>query len=311
MKKLLLTFSVLLCFLSASSQRSADVGVRIGAAVYWGDLEKVSYLKEITPLYGILGRWNFNSRMAVRGQLISGQLKSSGTFPGVNLGEPNTRVTRDEANGMPYESFIKKSDDSYNFIRSVQTFEALFEFNFLEYKMGSTTKFRFTPFLSLGVGVFYSRAPRRGTLVLIPKVVQTNDPANPLFYNQQSMVPYKTLYKPVLDGNMNKTNDLETLSPIIPVGFGFKYNLTKTLGMCAELCIRKTFTDKIDNLDDPQRFQNADPFADAYPASFTPNVIINNDWYASLNISLHWQLWADRGICKVNEKKEKKARQTP
>jgi len=78
---------------------------------------------------------------------------------------------------------------------------------------------------------------------LKPKVVQTHDPANPLYYNQQSLVPYKTLYKPVLDGDINKTNDRETLSPIIPMGFGVKYNLTKNLGMCVELCIRKTFTD--------------------------------------------------------------------
>lgn len=302
---------VLLCFLSASSQRSADVGIRIGAAVYWGDIENVSYQNEITPLYGILGRWNFNSRMAVRGQLISGPLKSSGTFPGVNLGEPGTRITRDEANGMPYESFLKKSDDSYSFRRSIQSFEALFEFNFMDYKMGSTTKFRWTPFLSIGTGVLYSRAPRRGTIVLMPQVVQTNDPAFPLFYTQQSLVPYKTLYKPVLDSDINKTNDQELLSPIIPIGFGIKYNLTKNLGMCVEFCVRKTFTDKIDNLDDPKRFQDADPFIGTYPESFTPNVLINNDWYASLNLSLHWQLWSDMGVCKVNDKKDKRSRQTP
>jgi hypothetical protein len=81
--------------------------------------------------------------------------------------------------------------------------------------------------------------------------------------------------------------------------------------MCVEFCVRKTFTDKIDNLDDPKRFQDADPFIGSYPESFTPNVLLNNDWYASLNISLHWQLWSDRGICKVNEKDDKRSKQAP
>ncbi|MEI7828667.1 MAG: DUF6089 family protein [Prolixibacteraceae bacterium] len=295
MKRLLITFSIVLCFLQAFPQKSADVGIRIGAAVYWGDLENVSYEKEITALYGVLGRWNFNKRMSIRGQLISGTLKSSGTFPGVNLAEPSTKISLVDVNGIPYELYLKKSDDSYNFDRSMQSFEAIFEFNFMDYKMGSITRDRFTPFLSLGVGGFYSRAPRRGTLVLMPQV------------EDYPFVPYQGLYRPLLDNSNNKTNDADALAPIIPMGFGIKYNLTKRLGACVELCVRKTFTDNIDNLKDPKRFQNADPLMNAYPSSFSNNFLVKNDWYASLHLSLHWQVWTDKGICKVSDKKVKKS----
>ena len=293
MKKLLIIFSLLLCFFAVQAQKSADLGIRIGAAVYWGDLENVDYKKQITPLYGVLGRWNFNKRMSIRGQLVSGNLKSEGTFPGVNLAEPTTRITVNDANGIPMELYLKKTNDSYNFFRSIQTFEALFEFNFMDYQMGSLKKDRFTPFLSLGLGGFYSRSPRRGTLILEPQV--TNIP----------FVPYTNLYRPLLNSSSNKTNDTDALAPIIPMGFGFKYNLTKRLGVCMELCVRKTFTDNIDNLKDPQRFQNPEPGIATYPDSFNSSILVNNDWYASLHLSLHWQVWTDKGVCKVNDKNSK------
>ncbi len=292
MKKSFFTFLMLLCFLSARSQKSADFGIRIGAAVYWGDIENVDYAHQITPLYGVLGRWNFNKRLSIRGQLVAGDLKSSGTFPGVNLAEPTNHITLDDANGMPYELYMKKADDSYNFTRAIQTFEAIFEFNFMDYQMGSLKKDRFTPFVSMGLGGFFSRSPRRGTLVLLPQV-------------HTPLVPYKNLYQPLLDNNRNKTNDADALAPIIPMGFGIKYNLTKRLGACVELCVRKTFTDNIDNLKDPKRFQNVDQIIGSYPKEFVPNILLNNDWYASLHLSLHWQVWTEKGVCKVSDKNKK------
>ncbi|MCE1200439.1 MAG: hypothetical protein LWW85_15845, partial [Marinilabiliales bacterium] len=104
-----------------------------------------------------------------------------------------------------------------------------------------------------------------------------------------------------------KTNDSDALAPIVPVGFGIKYNLTKRLGACVELCVRKTFTDNIDNLIDPKRFQGVDPIIGKYPDSFTPSFLVNNDWYASLHLSLHWQVWQDMGVCKFKDTKVKKS----
>ena len=50
MKSVLIIVSLLICFLQAFPQKSADVGIRVGAALYWGDLENVTYKKEITAL---------------------------------------------------------------------------------------------------------------------------------------------------------------------------------------------------------------------------------------------------------------------
>ena len=290
MKKFLLAFSLFLCFFAAHSQKSADIGVRLGAALYWGDIENRTDLSnDVTALYGIMGRYNFNKRLAVRGQLISGSLKAAGTFDGVNLAEPTSHITLDDVNNIPYELYLKKSDNSYNFYRQVQSFEALFEFNFRNYLMGSMKNEKFTPYLSVGVGAFYSRSPRRGTVILVPQV-------------EYSFLPTKSMHRPILDGNMNKTNDSDALTPTIPMAFGLKYNLSKRVGTCIELCVRKTFTDNIDNLKDPERFQNLDPITGSPYKEFTTSKLINTDWYASLQISVYWQLWSDKGICIFQDK---------
>ncbi len=58
------------------AQQTADLGVQIAAAAYWGNISSVNYSKSVTPLVGVLGRWNFNKRLALRGQLFTGNLKT-------------------------------------------------------------------------------------------------------------------------------------------------------------------------------------------------------------------------------------------
>ncbi|MEI6276607.1 MAG: DUF6089 family protein [Prolixibacteraceae bacterium] len=282
-------FSMLLisCFLSAKPQKALDVGILAGAATYWGDIDQVDYGQAVTPLYGLIARYNFNPRIAVRGQLLTGKLQAAGIFPGANLAEYIPDVQQYENSGK----------DSYNFSRSIQTLEAIFEFNFMAYQSGSLKKNRFTPFLSLGLGCLYSRAPSTGTLLLMPQPIPPDPnivPPGPILYDAVQV-----------DGK--NTNAAAILAPTIPVGFGIKYNLTKRLGVCAEICVRKTFTDNIDNLKDPGKYQfpasNVDNSMYPSPDQFVPSVLYNNDWFASVNVSLHWQIWTDKGICKVMDDK--------
>ncbi|HEY5511230.1 MAG TPA: DUF6089 family protein [Prolixibacteraceae bacterium] len=282
MKKLIVSLILFLCFLSARPQRTTDIGVRIGAAAYWGDIQNVDYSKSITPIYGVLGRFNFNKRMSVRGQLVTGNLKAYGTLPDVNLADPAVNQPNND-----WKPYIKEVNNAYYFKRNIQTVEALFEFNFLDYQMGSLKKNRFTPFLSVGVGGFYSRAPRQGTIILDP--ISFGSSLNMLMAYRGP------------NGDLEISNKTDALSPIIPMGFGIKYNLTKRLGACIEFCVRKTFTDNIDNLVDPTRFQSVADITGNYPPAMASNKLINNDWYASLHLSLHWQIWAEKGNCKVND----------
>lgn len=295
MKKIYFTLILFACFLSARPQRTADLGVRIGAAAYWGDIQNVDYSKSVTPLYGVLGRYNFNKRLSIRGQLVTGNLQAYGTLPGVNLADPNQNPPNNDQ-GLYKQVY----NHDYYFIRRIQTFEGIFEFNFLDYQMGSLKKNRFTPFLSIGVGAFYSRAPRQGTIIL-----EAN--STPIFIESTPNVfveaPVFNMFRAYRGPNADQeiSNKTDALSPIIPMGFGIKYNLTKRLGACIEFCVRKTFTDNIDNVVDPGRFQKSQDVPGNYQTNVSTNKLLNNDWYASLHLSLHWQVWTEKGNCKVND----------
>jgi hypothetical protein len=249
----------------------------VSGAGYWGDIEKVNYSKSITPVIGALGRWNFNKRMAVRGQLTTGNLKAVGTFSDAYIYTPNgVRNT---------SGYFKPGTDEFFFQRSIQSVEALFEFNFFNYKMGSTKKENITPFVAIGAGAFYSRAPRTGSFILDPWLAR-ND----------SMPAY-------IDSQGRQTNKTDAITLVIPVGLGLKFNISKNLGGVIEVMVRKTFADNIDNLDDPKRFQNVN-MTDAieYPAKFAHSITANNDWYATCTVSFLYQLWQSKGNCKIYDK---------
>lgn len=270
----------------AKSQQTTELGVQVGAAIYWGDIERVNYSKSITPVVGILGRYNFNNRMAVRGQLITGNLKAVGYFSNANIYSGIRLVP---------EEYPRDPNASYNFTRSFQSVEALFEYNFFPYKLGSTKKEAFTPFVEVGLGGFFSRALRIGSYILVS---YDNPPGSGLY------VPYE-------DANLNKTNALDITTVTIPVGMGIKFNITKRLGGVAEVVVRKTFSDNIDNLDDPLRFKldptNLDVIAGTYqyPDKNSKFQFNNNDWYATFAISLCYQLWTSKGNCAIYDKYKK------
>lgn len=286
MRKLIVVIMLIMSSRCAMAQHTADIGVQLAAATYWGDIENVDYSKSITPVVGILGRWNFNKRLAVRGQLFTGNLKAEGIFSNSNIAQSGPRMVPEE--------YPKDPGQVYNFKRSFQSVETLFEFNFRNYKLGSTRKEMFTPFVAVGVGGFYSRASRVGSFILQPS----------------ETVSGSGVYVPYVDADGKKTNNSDVLTLTIPVGMGVKFNITKKLGGIIEVIVRKTFADNIDNLDDPKRFQ-FDPVAIAsdplfvYPDKVTGTQLNNNDWYATLAVSLCYQLWSSKGNCAIYDKIKK------
>lgn len=280
----------------AVAQQTADIGLHLAAATYWGDIEGVDYSKSITPVAGILGRWNFNKRIAIRGQLFTGNLKAEGLFSDANIGQSGTRPVDDL---YPLDPLNR--DFSYNFNRSFQSVEALFEFNFRDYKMGSMKKDTYSPFVSVGLGGFFSRASRVGSFMLEP---YETIPADPLAVPD----PTPAFYVPYLDSNLKKTNNSDVLTLTIPVSMGLKFNITKKLGGIIELIVRKTFADNIDNLDDPKRFKfdpNDPSVLDhsfVYPDKVSKTQLNNNDWYATLAVSFCYQLWSNKGNCAIYDK---------
>jgi len=293
MRKLIVVIMLIMSSRCAMAQHTADIGVQLAAATYWGDIANVKYSKSITPVVGILGRWNFNKRIAVRGQLFTGNLKAEGIFSDANIGQSGTRPVNDQ---YPLDPLNRES--TYTFNRSFQSVEGLFEFNFRNYKLGSTKKEMFTPFVEVGIGAFYSRASRVGSFILQPlETVAAVPPAT------------AGLYLPYYDADLKRTNNLDVLTLTIPVGAGIKFNISKRLGGIVEVIVRKTFSDNIDNLDDPKRYQfdSAAPLLPPYSTNTYPDKVSgtqfnNNDWYATLAVSLCYQLWTSRGNCAIYDK---------
>jgi len=297
MRKLIVALMLIMSGYCGVAQHTTDLGVQVAAATYWGDIENVKYSKSITPVVGILGRYNFNKRLAIRGQLFTGNLKAEGFFNNANIWQSGTpRVFDNTGIEAPYP---RQKDFNYSFNRSFQSVEALFEFNFRDYKLGRTKKDNYTPFVSVGLGGFFSRASRVGSFILEPDVSVPATATTPDLY-----APY------YLESATHKlTNNTDVMTLTIPVGVGLKFNITKRLGGIVEVIARKTFADNIDNLDDPQRFKlPLDPLGTNYPGypdKVSGMQLNNNDWYATLAVSLCYQLWSSKGNCTIYDKIKK------
>ncbi|MBC8004019.1 MAG: outer membrane beta-barrel protein [Verrucomicrobia bacterium] len=79
-------------------------------------------------------------------------------------------------------------------------------------------------------------------------------------------------------------NNNSEVSPTLPFGLGFKFNLSKRIGLGIEGGLRKTFSDKLDNLDDPLSYgiDKTTKYTDQYH---------NNDWTAYAGIHLVYKLF--------------------
>jgi len=78
------------------------------------------------------------------------------------------------------------------------------------------------------------------------------------------------------------------IMPVIPFGLGFKVNLSKRIGIGIEGGMRKSFSDKLDNLDDPLSYLNIN-VTPPVQVKYT-DLLHNNDWTAYLGIQLVYKL---------------------
>jgi hypothetical protein len=279
MKRLLIIIVFILLGVTVWAQKTLEGGIQFSAVSYYGDIEKYDYLKSTSPGIGIFARYNFNERMALRGQFLYSKLKSEGLFGDAYIAQPG---------GDGY-LFARDESQMYTFGKSFLTFEILYEYNFFKYKMGSTVA-RFTPYITLGYGLFYSQAGKGGSFILEPEVAMALDGISR--YNRYEPQPGK------------RTDQLDTFSPVVPFGMGVKWNATKKLALNAEVLFRKTFTDNIDNLIDPKRFKNVEASdvsndgESAYDESFANSEIHNSDWFSSISVSITYMIWNGKKKCR-------------
>lgn len=117
---------------SQRNKKSAEIGVFIGGSYYIGDLNPLGHLNQFTkPAGGIVFRYNFNTRLAVRGNFLVGSVEA-------------------------YDSFSNSSaaqQRNLTFKSPIQELSAQLEFNFLDYQIGNEKR-KFSPYIFLGIAGF-------------------------------------------------------------------------------------------------------------------------------------------------------------
>jgi hypothetical protein len=178
--------------------RQRELGVFLGGSYYIGDLNTFKHFIYSKPAVGAFFRYTTNYRYAFRFGFNYGNIAAS-----------------DSKSSNP-----DQLQRNANFQSAIYEFNAISEFNFVEYRIGHD-KHYFTMYIFAGIAGFHF------------------DPKGNIGQGWQSLQPLRTegQAKPYL---------LEQIS--IPFGIGFKYNLGKFMGIGFEWGPRKTFTDYLDDV---------------------------------------------------------------
>lgn len=130
---------------SQSEKNQSDIGLQIGASSYMGDLNPNRLFNSPQPAFGVHWRYNLNARYL---------FKFSGSYMGFSASNPAIPPTYN----LPGPS---------DFSASVIDLAAQFEVNFLPFKF-EERKVGFTPFISAGIGYYYTLSGPGPSLPSLP-----------------------------------------------------------------------------------------------------------------------------------------------
>lgn len=155
------------------------------------------------------------------------------------------------------------------FSKGVQDFTLQVEINYLKYILGVDDT-PFTSYVMFGAGVSY--------------------------YNYQMDPAFISTFNP----NHNKGSaviDESVVAANIPFGIGFKYSIGMRLGIGIEYQVRKTFSDKLDDLDDPLAYIG-DVNSDGNDEEVTyTDALHNNDWMGYLGLHITYKIYSGKKPC--------------
>jgi hypothetical protein len=126
MKKLFMVFAAVWIAVSGSAQITADIGIWGGTSMYFGDLKETKRLDPFNPNFGGYFRYNFNARVGLRAQFLTGNFSDKGIIEG----------------------------EEWEFEKTVQDFSLQVEVDFLKYILG-VDKTPFTTYVMAGIGVAF------------------------------------------------------------------------------------------------------------------------------------------------------------
>ena len=141
-------FLLLTCVHMAAAQEleyKMELGGMAGGCFYLGDANYLTPFKHTAMAGGVLARYNFNPRMAVKGDLAIGRIKGT---------------TEGQANKFPYANTA--------FSRNVYELSSQFEYNFFAYGTGAGYKDsrKLAPYIQAGFGLTYAPKPVHHVLAL-------------------------------------------------------------------------------------------------------------------------------------------------
>jgi len=132
-KKFLIILCI--CISTISLAQINEIGFFAGGTNYVGDIGNTSYLRPNNMGYGIIYKWNWNPRIALRGTISS------------------LKISADDADTD--NSFRKAR--GYKFTNTINEVALGLEFNFFEYDLSSNDKFA-TPYILVELAAFnYNR----------------------------------------------------------------------------------------------------------------------------------------------------------
>jgi opacity protein-like surface antigen len=131
----ILTISILIplfSFAQYSKSSKIDVGIMVGGSYYIGDLNSKQF-QFTKPAGGIVFRYCFNKRAAIRANLLMGSITASDS----------------------YSDSQWQRDRNLDFKSSITELSTQFEFNFLNYKIGGNDDQNFSPYIFMGLAGFH------------------------------------------------------------------------------------------------------------------------------------------------------------
>ena len=204
----------------------------------------------------------------------------------------NSRVgLRTSAMLGPMGASGKYEENDWEFKKFMADLSLMGEFNFFRYIMGSK-RHPATTYLLGGVGASmfnYNYDPAKMSPMLYY--------LNPVFYGKLPANVQQALITPQNQGVIGLN---------IPIGFGFKFNVGKRMGVGIEAILRKYFNDKIDNLDDPRKYYTVTQYDDTgapvggYWQGYN-DFLHNNDFTIHFGVHLTYRFYQGGQECPVYE----------
>ncbi len=205
----ILLITLLICsgLADAAAQKKfqgIERGGALGAVHYLGDLNPQAKLNRPNYYIGALFKYNFSDYISLGAQADIGKVSYA-----------------DSLNSSAYESIR-----NLNFQSNIADAHIFSEFNFFRFRTGDF-KYRWTPYLSAGVGAMYY---------------------SPVTYYDGTRYSLNGIGTEGQNTSAYSDRKYQNLAFIIPVGFGIKYWIRPGFNMALEINQKFTYTDYLDDV---------------------------------------------------------------